>query len=520
MRRYDATTVLQFSALEKAGRAHRADHSGLIDEALAAQTLGNRALMIYTSGSTGKPKGAILTYRNLRAEAIAVIDRLALKPNTTHLSYLPLCHVAEQFCTTMVAIYLGSQINFGESIRTVQEDLREVAPRMFLGVPRIREKLHSAIHIRMLETGGLRKRLYDWAIRTCDPVAEQPWRGLTLAQKATYALAYVLVFRALQNFIGLTRARVGMTGAAPISPRIVRYFRTIGVPLVEVYGATETSGMVLGQTRGKLVEGSVDTPVCNAEVRIGEDGELLVRSDLVFEGYYCNPEATAATIRSGWLHTGDVAEVDADGQYRTVDRLKDIMITVGGKNLSPSEIENTVKGSPFVKECITIGERRKYVAALIQIEYETVGKWAEERGIAYTNFRNLSENPAVRELIGAEIDAANAQLAQISRIRRFHLLTKELDHDDDDEVAAPTSRPSTPPRSRHCIPPHEPRLSGIGEAASCRGRAIRHYEEWQFAGERRGTAARRAGRSRSATAWTICAYLPEGCAPSKPSTSS
>ena len=435
MRRYDAATVLQFSALEEAGRAHRAAHPELIDQALAAQTLGDKALMIYTSGSTGKPKGAILSYRNLRAQAIAVVDRLGLKPDTTHLSYLPLCHVAEQFCTTMVPVYLGSQINFGESIRTVQEDLREVAPRMFLGVPRIWEKLHSAIHIRMLETGGLRKRLYDWAIRACEPFAETPWGRLTLGQKATYALAYLLVFRALQNFIGLTRVRIAMTGAAPISPRVVRFFRTIGVPLVEVYGATETSGMVLGQTRDRLIEGSVGTPVCNAETRIGELGELLVRSDLVFEGYYRNPEATAATIRDGWLHTGDVAEVDAEGQYRIVDRLKDIMITAGGKNVSPSEIENTVKGSPYIKECITIGERRKYVAALIQIDYETVGKWAEEHGIAYTNFRNLAENPAVRDLIGSEIDAANAQLAQVSRIRRFHLLTKELDHDDDEVTA-------------------------------------------------------------------------------------
>ena len=435
MRRYDAATVLHFSALEEAGRAHRTAHPELIDQALAAQTLGDKALMIYTSGSTGKPKGAILSYRNLRAQAIAVVDRLGLKPDTTHLSYLPLCHVAEQFCTTMVPVYLGSQINFGESIRTVQEDLREVAPRMFLGVPRIWEKLHSAIHIRMLETGGLRKRLYDWAIRVCEPFAETPWGQLTLGQKATYALAYLLVFRALQNFIGLTRVRIAMTGAAPISPRVVRFFRTIGVPLVEVYGATETSGMVLGQTRDRLIEGSVGTPVCNAETRIGELGELLVRSDLVFEGYYRNPEATAATIRDGWLHTGDVAEVDAEGQYRIVDRLKDIMITAGGKNLSPSEIENTVKGSPYIKECITIGERRKYVAALIQIDYETVGKWAEEHGIAYTNFRNLAENPAVRDLIGTEIDAANAQLAQVSRIRRFHLLTKELDHDDDEVTA-------------------------------------------------------------------------------------
>ena len=435
MRSYPADLVVSFEALEQAGAAHRARNPGLVDEALSRQSLEDTALMIYTSGSTGKPKGAMLTYANIRAQAVAVVEKLGLDRNATHLSYLPLCHVAEQMTTLMAPVYLGSQINFGESIRTVQEDLREVAPRMFLGVPRIWEKLHSSIYIRMLESGGLRKRLFDWAIGACEPFAEKPWSRLNPSEKLTYALAYVTVFRPLQNYIGLTRCRIAMTGAAPISPRVVRFFRTIGVPLVEVYGATETSGMVLGQTRDHLTEGSVGTPVCNAEAKLGESGELLIRSDLVFEGYYRNPEATAATIRDGWLHTGDVAEMDAQGQFRIIDRLKDIMITAGGKNLSPSEIENTVKGSPYIKECITIGEARKFVSALIQIDYETVGKWAEEQNIPYTNFRNLAENPAVRALIEAEIAEANTGLAQVSHIRRFHLLTKELDHDDDEVTA-------------------------------------------------------------------------------------
>ena len=435
MRGYSGDEVTLFSDLEAMGRKHRAENPGLIDAAMAAQKLSDKALMIYTSGSTGKPKGAILTYANLRAQAIAVIDRLGLGPDTSHLSYLPLCHVAEQFTTVMAPIYLGSQVNFGESIRTVQEDLREVAPRMFLGVPRIWEKLHSSIHIRMLETGGLRKRLFDWAFATCEPFADKTFGQMTAGEKLRFALAYILVFRALQNYIGLTRTKIAMTGAAPISPRIVRFFRTMGVPLVEVYGATETSGMMLGQTLEARKPGSVGSPVRNAEVRLSGQGEILLRGDLVFAGYYRNDEATAATIRDGWLHTGDVGEVDEDGLYRIVDRMKDIMITAGGKNLSPSEIENVVKGSPYIKECVTIGEGRKFVSALIQIDYETTGKWAEEQGIAYTNFRNLAENPAVRALIEAEIASANGQMAQVAHIRRFHLLTKELDHDDDEVTA-------------------------------------------------------------------------------------
>jgi long-chain acyl-CoA synthetase len=434
MRSYEADLVVSFAALEAAGAAHRRENPALVDEALSRQTLADTALMIYTSGSTGKPKGAMLTYGNIRAQGIAVVERLGLDAGTTHLSYLPLCHVAEQMTTLMAPVYLGSQINFGESIRTVQEDLREVAPSMFLGVPRIWEKLHSSIHIRMLETGGLRRRLFEWAYATCEPFAETPRNKRSLGEKLTYGIAYLLVFRALQNYVGLRRAHVAMTGAAPISPRIVRFFRTLGVPLVEVYGATETSGVALGQTLARLDPGAVGEPIVNIEARVGDDGELILRGPTVFRGYYKNDEATRATIRDGWLHTGDVVTME-DGQFRIVDRLKDIMITAGGKNLSPSEIENTVKGSPYIKECIVIGEARKYVSALIQIDYETVGKWAEENRIAYTNFRNLAENPAVRDLIEAEIAEANGQLAQVSHIRRFHLLTKELDHDDDEVTA-------------------------------------------------------------------------------------
>ncbi len=434
LRTYAGGEVIAFDQLVEMGAAHRAAHPRLIDAALGRQSLADVALMIYTSGSTGKPKGAMLTYRNLRAEAIALSERLGLDETTTHVSYLPLCHVAEQMLTTMAPIYLGSQVNFGESIRTIQEDLREVAPSMFLGVPRIWEKLAASITIKMMEAGGLRRTLYERLVKACEPFAEKHPSARTLKERALFFVAYLLYFRALQNFIGLRRAKVAMTGAAPISPNIVRFFRTLGVPLVEVYGATETTGMCTGQRLDDLRPGCVGPAAEGVEVKLGPHNELLVKGDLVFAGYYRNEEATAAALRDGWLHTGDVVEMVGD-QVKIVDRLKDIMITAGGKNLSPSEIENVAKSSVFIKECIVIGEARKYVSALIQIDFETVGKWAEEKAIAYTNFRNLVENPQVRALIEGEIATANAQLAQVSHIRRFHLLTKELDHDDDEVTA-------------------------------------------------------------------------------------
>jgi long-chain acyl-CoA synthetase len=433
-RSYPSDFVTTFERLEALGRDARLSHPDLIDETLAAQKLGDTALVIYTSGSTGKPKGAMLSYRNLRAQAIAVSERIELMADTRHLSYLPLCHVAEQMLTTMAPLYLGSQVNFGETIRTVQEDLREVAPTMFLGVPRIWEKLHSAIHIKLMEAGGLRMKLFERGFAACAPFAERPTRR-SFAQKMVFGFWYLLVFRALQNFIGLRSVKVAMTGAAPIPAKIVHFFRTIGVPLVEVYGATETSGMATGQRLDDLVPLCVGPAVEGAELKRGRQGELLVKGDLVFEGYYQNEAATkAAFTPDGWLRTGDVVEI-VEGQFKIVDRLKDIMITAGGKNLSPSEIENTIKASPYIKECIVIGEARKYVSALIQIDPETVGQWAEEAGITYTHFRSLAEHNAVREMIDAEINKANAQLAQVANIRRFHLLTKELDHDDDEVTA-------------------------------------------------------------------------------------
>ncbi|WP_431857597.1 AMP-dependent synthetase/ligase, partial [Azospirillum sp.] len=434
LRHYPRDRIVAFDEVERLGAEYEAQHPTRADALLDAQRLEDLALMVYTSGSTGKPKGAMLSYRNLRAIAPGMIERLGMTPRTTHLSYLPLCHVAEQMLTTFAPLYLGSVVNFGESIRTVQEDLREVAPSQFLGVPRIWEKLHSAIHIKMAEAGGIRRWLFERAMAACEPWAETVPARRPLAARLLYGIWYLLVFRALLNCIGLRRAQVALTGAAPIAPKIVRFFRTLGVPLVEVYGLTETAGMVTGQYLDRLVPGCVGPAIVGAEARVGEHGELLIRGGTVFEGYYKNPEATAQSIRDGWLHTGDVVEV-VDGQFRVVDRLKDIMITAGGKNLSPSEIENAVKASPYVKECIVIGEARKFVSALVQIDLETVGKWAEEHGIPYTHFRSLAENPAVRELVQREIDAANATLAQVAHIRRFHLLTKELDHDDDEVTA-------------------------------------------------------------------------------------
>ena len=424
--------VISFVELEALGAASQ--DRAYVDGVLARQTLADTALIIYTSGSTGKPKGAMISYANIVAMTSGIIERLHLTPQTSHLSYLPLCHVAEQMLTVFVPMYLGSRVDFGESIRTVQEDLREVAPTMFLGVPRIWEKLHSAIAIKMHESGGVRQQLFEAGLRACAPFAHKAAHQRSLGERLQFAFYYALVFRSLQNFIGLRQAKIALTGAAPIAQTIVRFFRTMGIPLVEVYGMTESSGMVLGQRLDQVVFGTVGVPTQGVEHRLSDQGELQIRGGVVFKGYYKNPEATASSIIDGWLHTGDVVE-EKDGVLRIVDRLKDIMITAGGKNLTPSEIENAMKGSPFIKECVVVADARRFVGALIQIDYDAVAQWAESNDVTFTHFRSLTETAAVRALVQAEVDKGNSQLAEVSRVRRFHLLTKELDHDDGEVTA-------------------------------------------------------------------------------------
>ncbi|MDL0431701.1 AMP-binding protein [Marinobacter sp. TBZ242] len=423
-----------FEDIEARGREFEKEHPGLTDELLDGQQMDDTALMIYTSGSTGRPKGAMISWGNLHAAAPGLIELLQADEHGSCLSYLPLCHVAEQAVTNIAPIYAGSSVSFGESLRTIQEDLREIAPTFFLGVPRIWEKLHSSIYIKIQETGRFRRALFNWAIRVCSPTATRPRAQWSLKEKCLYSLSYWLVFRALQNFIGLRRCTLAMTGAAPISTGILEFFRTMGIPLVEVYGQTESTGVATAQPVDNVHLGTVGVAIAGVEVKLGEHNEIIMRGGSMFKGYYKNKETTASTLKDGWLHTGDVGEW-RDGQLKIVDRLKDIIITAGGKNLSPTEIENTIKASPYIKECIVIGEARKYVSALIQIDFETVAKWAEQERIAYTTFRSLTEQQRVNELIEAEVNKGNEQLPQVAQIKRFHLLTKELDHDDDEVTA-------------------------------------------------------------------------------------
>jgi long-chain acyl-CoA synthetase len=439
LRHYDRAALHDFDEVLRLGAALERAQPGLVDERLAAQRGDDTALMIFTSGSTGRPKAAMITYDNISAAAAGGTELYGFSAADTVLSYLPLCHVAEQTFTVFNPIAVGATVNFAESLRTVQSDLREIAPTLFLGVPRIWEKLHAAMDIKAREAGGYRRRLFDRAFAAVRRFAVRPRETWSFAQRLAYGAWYLLVFRSLLNFIGLRRVRLAFSGTAPVSPDLLAFYRILGVPILEIYGMTEVSGLALGQKTGYSPPGTVGVAIPGVEVKLAEDGEVLMRGRTVFKGYYRNPAATAEMIDAdGWLHSGDIGEwVEAGGnrEVRIVDRKKDILITSGGKNVAPSEVENLLKFSPFIREAVVIGERRHFVTALIQIDYETVGKWAEEHGVAYTNYKNLAENPRVRELVQAEVDRANARMPRVQNVRRFHILAKELDHDDGEMTA-------------------------------------------------------------------------------------
>jgi long-chain acyl-CoA synthetase len=395
------------------------------------------AIVVYTSGTTGPPKGAMLSHANLVFAGRTFAAAFAERPDDEVLSYLPLCHIAERLGSVIEAVLVGYVVNFGEGGASFLQDMRDVQPTLFLGVPRVWEKMLAGVEIRMADASRLKRAAYALAMREGRAVARRRMRGpLGPLDRARSAAAGALAHRALRDKLGLGRVRVAISGAAPIAPQVLEYFWALGVPVREGYGQTEGTGVCTCTAAEDVRIGAVGRALDEVEVRIAADGEILTRSPAVFQGYFADPDATARTVDpDGWLHTGDVGVLDADGFLRITDRKKDIIITSGGKNVSPSEIENKLKVSPHVREAVVIGDRRRYLTALIGIEADTVGDWASRRGLSFTTYADLSRKAEVRALIQGYVDEVNAGLAQAETIKRFALIEKELDHEDGELTA-------------------------------------------------------------------------------------
>ena len=394
-------------------------------------TSSETAIIVYTSGTTGPPKGAMITHENLRFAAITWGLVYEYRKNDEVLSYLPLCHVAERVISVANAVYHGYVVNFGEDTNSFTEDLREVQPTFFLGVPRVWEKMLAAVQIRSNDATWLKRSLFNFWIKQGGLLLQRRLKNKsTFIDSIWFGIGWLFVFRSLKKRLGMMRVREALSGAAPIAPQVLEFLMSVGVPVREGYGMTENTAVATIVPADELYLGSVGKALPLSEVRIAEDGEILTRSDGTFKGYFKNLEATKETIIDGWLHTGDVGRIDEFGHLWITDRKKDIIITAGGKNLSPSEIENRIKISPYVREAMVIGAKRKYLTALIGIESDTVGDWATRQGIPYTTYEDLSSKDEVNELVSMIINDANEDFAQVETVKYFKLIPIELDHED------------------------------------------------------------------------------------------
>ncbi len=445
-RRYAVAELITFDALLALGGRTvpepGVDAEAWVDARIDAGAPADTAVLVYTSGTTGPPKGAMIAHRNLvwAADAYAEAARMFERPFDT-ISYLPLCHVADRCYSMVMHLVVGGRCSFAESIDTVATNVREIAPTFFIGVPRIYEKMQQNFLFRLQESGRWPQRIFDAAMRVArrhsdlrQAAGGAPAGGLGL--RLARALLYWGLFRNLHRHFGLDRSVHRLCAGASVSPEMLRFFDVVGLPLRQGYGLTESSGVVFLQDERHDRVGGAGVPLRDVQWRRLDDGEIVVRSPGNFQGYFNDEAATRATVDAeGWLHSGDIVDLLDDGEITIVDRKKAIIITSGGKNIAPSEVENALKDSPYVREAIVVGDGRKFVAALIQVDVDTVGRWARERGIAYTNYASLAALDEVRELVQQVVDAVNARFARVENVRKFVILKKELDHDDGELTA-------------------------------------------------------------------------------------
>jgi len=408
--------------------------------------------LIYTSGTTGNPKGAILTHANVLFELKTSIDILPILPTDEQLCFLPLCHVLERLTSVDLPIHRGCIVNFVESTETVFENMKEVSPDTFTAVPRLWEKMYASISNMRSDASALNGWAFDHAIKAGHDYADIVMAGNTptTGQRLRYEFWNRLVLYKIRDLIGMSNIRRATTGAAPISLDIIRWFHAIGVPIYEGYGMTESAGVISVNTPEAQMAGSVGKALPDSEVRIADNGEILVKGANVFAGYWNKPEKTAEDLRDGWLHTGDVGEI-RDGYIFITGRIKDIIITAGGKNVTPAAIESKLKFSPYISDAVVIGDKRKYLTCLIMIDQENVEKYAQDNQVMFSDFRSLCHAPEVIALIDDVVQSANETLAQVETIKQFRLIDVLLSPEDDELTATMKLKRNLVEKKHHAL---------------------------------------------------------------------
>jgi len=408
-------------------RAEEVARSAL-DARLAALQPDRPATFIYTSGTTGPPKAVTLTHRNLTWTADVAAELVSLEEGDCSLSYLPLSHIAEQMFTVHGPISTGSVIYFAQSREQAVENLLEVQPTLVFGVPRVWEKMHAKVSAKLADATGAKAKIAAWAMGVGRTVSDRRCEGRLpgglLSLK--YKLASRLLFDKVKPAMGLGRARVCISGAAPISPEVLRFFTGLDLVIHEVYGQSEGSGPTSFNRPGRTRLGTVGPPIPGVEVRIAEDGEICLRGPNVFAGYFGDAEATAATILDGWLHSGDLGSLDADGFLKITGRKKEIIITAGGKNITPVNIESALRDLPLVSQAVVIGDRRRFLSALITLDPEGAERFASEHGLPA---EGLHENAAVLAELERGVESVRQRFARVEHVRKYRVLPRDLDQE-------------------------------------------------------------------------------------------
>jgi long-chain acyl-CoA synthetase len=430
---FEDPMVMSFEELLALGQAHDKVHPNEWEHLVQGSEAEELAILVYTSGTTGPPKGAMLSHRNIIFQLVNADAFIPIVPEGEQLAFLPLCHVAERTFTAFLPLRSGAIANFAESIDTVPENIREVSPHTYFAVPRIWERFYSGIAIRMKEATWLGRAAYGWAIGVGMKVAEAQLEGRPVGGGLKFAhwLADLLVLDNIKRALGLHRVKFAGTGAAPISPDLIKWYRALGIDMREVYGQTENCGLATGMP-DKIKLGTVGVAAPNTEVKISPEGEILLKGPHVFMGYLNQPEKTADTVKDGWLHTGDVGYIDNEGYVKITDRMKDIIITAGGKNITPSEFENQLKFSPYVSDAVVIGDKRKFLSCLVMIDYDNVAKYAQDLNVPFTDFASLCRTKEVQALIEGEIEKVNKNFARVETIKKFRLIEQQLTAEDDE----------------------------------------------------------------------------------------
>ncbi len=434
LRTFSDEQCMSFDDLLALGRAFGDEHPELWEREVAAADPEDLLILTYTSGTTGNPKGAMISHRNMLFMMRTLQRMYGVSDTDEQLGFLPTAHVAAQMFYNFSVIESCSVINLVEELETTDQDQQEVAPTIHFAVPRVWEKKHSLVTIKLKEGTALGRFAFDLAMKFALPVAQARKRGdgPPWFARAVTAVLDPLVFKNIRVMLGIDRCRWLSTGAAPIAPELIDWFWALGRPMYEVYGQTECSGLATANTPDALRVGSVGRAGEDIDITLSDEGEILIRSPGVIRGYWENPEKTAETFRQGWLHTGDVGRIDDDGYVYVVDRMKDIIITAGGKNITPSEIENQLKFSPYVTDAVVVGDRRPYLTCLIMIDHENVTKYAQDHDVPFTNYTSLCHTREVQDLVWDEIEKVNARFARVETIKKFCLIDQMLDEEDDE----------------------------------------------------------------------------------------